>query len=214
MEEKSEDKIPAPGGLAGHPENATEHFPEDSHAPKSADSHSSTQVISPSPGSGQQTENMEVHKHPHHVTHKKKWAEYLLEFLMLFLAVFLGFIAENQREHFVEQKRAKEYAKNLLNDLRVDTNEIRRGIHWAEFTICAIDSLVTMASRGNITKNAPGKFYYYSTFLYRSFIIDWSRSTIDQLIQSGSLRYFKNKELIDLINRYYYSQNIINEQNH
>ena len=41
--------------------------------------------------------NMEVHKHPHHVTHKKKWGEYLLEFLMLFLAVFLGFVAENIR---------------------------------------------------------------------------------------------------------------------
>lgn len=25
----------------------------------------------------QQTENMEVHKHPHHVMHKKKWGEYL-----------------------------------------------------------------------------------------------------------------------------------------
>ncbi len=25
-----------------------------------------------------QTENMEVHKHPHHVTHKKKWGEYFL----------------------------------------------------------------------------------------------------------------------------------------
>ena len=29
----------------------------------------------------QETENMEVHKHPHHITHKKKWGEYLLEFL-------------------------------------------------------------------------------------------------------------------------------------
>jgi len=44
-----------------------------------------------------ETENMEVHKHPHHVTHKKKWTEYLLEFFMLFLAVFLGFVAENIR---------------------------------------------------------------------------------------------------------------------
>jgi len=35
-------------------------------------------------------ENMEVHKHPHHVAHKKKWEEYVLEFLMLFLAVFFG----------------------------------------------------------------------------------------------------------------------------
>ncbi len=29
---------------------------------------------------------MEVH-HPHHPTHKKKWSEYLIEFLMLFAAV-------------------------------------------------------------------------------------------------------------------------------
>src|SRR5436190_8650912 len=28
----------------------------------------------------QETENMEVHKHPHHVTQKKKWKGYLLEF--------------------------------------------------------------------------------------------------------------------------------------
>src|SRR6266540_1738543 len=69
----------------------------------------------------QETENMEVHKHPHHVTHKKKWGEYLLEFLMLFLAVFLGFIAENQREHIVEHQREKKFARRLLSDLRHDS---------------------------------------------------------------------------------------------
>ncbi|MEJ7674835.1 MAG: hypothetical protein WKF59_19600 [Chitinophagaceae bacterium] len=37
------------------------------------------------------SENMEVHKHPHHVTHKKKWGEYLLEFFMLFLSRVLRF---------------------------------------------------------------------------------------------------------------------------
>src|SRR3954464_15698984 len=69
----------------------------------------------------QETENMEVHKHPHHVTHKKKWGEYLLEFFMLFLAVFLGFIAENQREHIVEHQREKKFARRLLSDLRQDS---------------------------------------------------------------------------------------------
>src|SRR5215471_3000799 len=68
----------------------------------------------------QEIENMEVHKHPHHVTHKKKWIEYLLEFLMLFLAVFLGFVAENIREHKVENDRAKEFAISLVRDLNND----------------------------------------------------------------------------------------------
>jgi len=155
---------------------------------------------------------MEVHAHTH--TERKKWTHYLWEFLMLFLAVFCGFLAENQREHFVEHKRAKEYAKGLFADLRVDTNEIRRGSHWAEFTISSIDSIISITLNNTSKKEIPGTFYYHSTFLYYSFIIDWSRSTIDQLIQSGSLRYFKNKELVDLINLYYYAQNIINEQNH
>ena len=41
---------------------------------------------------------MEVH-HPHQPTHKKNWSEYIIEFVMLFAAVTLGFFAENVREH-------------------------------------------------------------------------------------------------------------------
>ena len=36
---------------------------------------------------------MEVHSHTH--TERKKFTHYLWEFLMLFLAVFCGFLAEN-----------------------------------------------------------------------------------------------------------------------
>src|SRR5450755_1114446 len=69
----------------------------------------------------QETENMEVHKHPHHLTHKKKWIEYLLEFLMIFLAVFLGFLAEYQLEHVIEKQRANDFALSLQRDLVTDT---------------------------------------------------------------------------------------------
>ena len=41
---------------------------------------------------------MEVHHHPH--VAKKNFKEYFLEFLMIFLAVTPGFVAENIREHF------------------------------------------------------------------------------------------------------------------
>ena len=41
---------------------------------------------------------MEVHHHPDLHHKKKKIKEYFLEFLMIFLAVTLGFIAENVRE--------------------------------------------------------------------------------------------------------------------
>ena len=132
---------------------------------------------------------------------------------MLFLAVFCGFLAENQREHYVENIRAKDYARSLLNDMREDTGELRRGIHQTKFIMSSIDSVVSMASAISTNEPVPGKFYYHSKFIFNGFRIDWSKSTIDQLIQSGNLRYFRNKDLIGAIQFYYYMQGIISEQN-
>lgn len=66
---------------------------------------------------------MEVH-HPHHPTHKKKWSEYILEFFMLFLAVTLGFFAENVREHQVVVERKNQNLEAMIEDLRRDSIQI------------------------------------------------------------------------------------------
>ena len=145
---------------------------------------------------------MEVHAHSH--SHgKKTWKAYFWEFLMLFLAVFCGFLAENQREHIVEEHRAKEYAKSLLNDLKEDTFELQSGINHIDFLISAIDSIVSIVSNNHDKTRLPGKFYYYCRLTSFSYPIDWNSSTLNQLIQSGNLRYFKNKELVNKINKYY-----------
>ncbi|HET6768602.1 MAG TPA: hypothetical protein VFH08_14420, partial [Chitinophagaceae bacterium] len=62
---------------------------------------------------------MEVHAHTH--TPGKKWTHYFWEFLMLFLAVFCGFLAEYQLEHKIERDKEKVYVQNLLDDLKSDT---------------------------------------------------------------------------------------------
>ena len=43
--------------------------------------------------------DMEIHHHPH-AHHKKKWTDYLFEFLMLFMAWV--FFVEKQREHYMK----------------------------------------------------------------------------------------------------------------
>ena len=87
---------------------------------------------------------MEVHKHPHHVTHKKKWGEYLLEFFMLFLAVFLGFVAENIREDSVEKHREKQFMVSLVKDLELDTSEISKSDNFRLQKIRALDSAINI----------------------------------------------------------------------
>ena len=61
---------------------------------------------------------MEVHHHAH--TSRKKWTHYFWEFLMLFLAVFYGFLAEYGLEHKIEKDREKQFIISLVNDIKAD----------------------------------------------------------------------------------------------
>src|SRR2546430_948566 len=84
-----------------------------------------------------------IHLHPDsHRDHKKKWTEYLLEFFMLFLAVFLGFLAENWREHIAETSREKEYVGSFIEDLKLDTASINANIVLRRNKINTLDSLI------------------------------------------------------------------------
>src|ERR1044071_1970059 len=74
---------------------------------------------------------MEVHAHTH--SERKKFTHYLWEFLMLFLAVFCGFLAENFREHQIEHQREKQYMVTMLEDLKADTALLRQALaYWNE----------------------------------------------------------------------------------
>lgn len=154
---------------------------------------------------------MEVHHHSH--TARKKWSHYFWEFLMLFLAVFCGFLAENQREHFVEAHRAKEYAKSLLNDMKEDTAEISGGIRQNSFLVKVLDSCISIGLNNTDNTSVPGVFYYYSRLATTAYSIDWNKSTLTQLVQSGNLRYFTNKELVNKINMYHALQGRIGSNN-
>ena len=156
---------------------------------------------------------MEVHAHSHTAdpdSHrgKKKWTHYLWEFLMLFLAVFCGFLAENQREHMVEHSRAKAYAKSLLQDLQNDTEDISKAASFEMLTVSMIDSLVDFVSDKSPAKKS-GQLYYYMRLAGHIYTVDWSKATLNQLINSGNLRYFTNSELVTKISAYSTHTNII-----
>ena len=147
-------------------------------------------------------DNMEVHKHPHHVTHKKKWAEYLLEFFMLFLAVFLGFLAENWREESVEHKREKQYMQSFIYDLRNDTANLNYGFPLKVQRINAIDSVFLFFEEHPDVIKIPGKVYRQ---MQRTL---WDRhyrrnsTTIDQLKNAGGMRLIRKKNIADSIAAY------------
>ena len=87
---------------------------------------------------------MEVHHHSHH---PKKWKEYLTEFVMLFVAVTLGFFAENQREHFVERHREVEYMESLMEDLSKDKEDLIAAKKFTEAQVLFQDTAIAILSK-------------------------------------------------------------------
>ena len=144
---------------------------------------------------------MEVHKHPHHVTHKKKWGEYFLEFIMLFLAVFLGFLAENLRERIVEHNTEIEYIHSLVEDLKSDTLQSKKVLIFLDSRIAGVDSLITALSSPGIIENSNNAYSLWSRNIGFPDFISNDR-TIQQLKNSGGLRLIRNKAVSDSIMMY------------
>jgi len=145
---------------------------------------------------------MEVHKHPHHVTHKKKWNEYLLEFLMLFLAVFLGFIAENIREDQAEKKRGEEYVKSFVEDLKKDTAQFRMLI--SEYTEADSATNQITSCYDTVNHHANSTVCLSTIISYLTGFTDYiyTDRTIQQLKNAGGLRLIQDKTVADSIISY------------
>jgi hypothetical protein len=142
---------------------------------------------------------MEVHAHSH--TPRKKWTHYFWEFLMLFLAVFCGFLAENQREHMVEHQREKTYMNNLLQDLKRDTAALAYEIKLRNQRRLYADSLISEIDLPE-TGELLTSLYHHAYSLTSIRIFGYSNTTIQQLKNSGSMRLIRNKEVADSINAY------------
>jgi hypothetical protein len=137
---------------------------------------------------------MEVHHHAH--TARKKWTHYFWEFLMLFLAVFCGFLAEYQLEHKIERHRATEYAASLHHDLTTDTTRFNQVASRLEFCIAKIDTLIHLLGLPEAVRNNPEDIYRLSVYAFIFPRSDANESTLQQLLNSGSLRYFRDDSLV------------------
>ncbi len=153
-------------------------------------------------------QEMEVHHHTHAAHGKKTWKDYFWEFLMLFLAVFCGFLAEYQLEHYIEKQRAAEFAVSLHRDVATDTAFINTTIEQSNYCSLYIDSLIILLANPVQLKEKTAEAYKYSVYAFAGPFYPPNESTLKQLLNSGALRYFKDNELVDTIK--YYS-NLVSE---
>ena len=154
-----------------------------------------------------QTEKMEVHHHPKidPGRHRdKKFKEYFLEFIMIFLAVTLGFFAENIREHLADKSKEREFIVSLKEDLVSDTAQLHTRLPVSDTLFEKLDSLYFLLQAAG--KGEPYDIHklYYMNFTYGfglSMFIPNNR-TISQIKNTGGFSLIKNKACRDSITVY------------
>ena len=147
---------------------------------------------------------MEVHHHSHH---PKKWKEYITEFVMLFAAVTLGFLAENLREHQIINHRIEQNKIAILKDLEADSVSISRVLAIEDScinTFNRINNILFLAKSNKINSDQlldsikmNDQLIAYSTTLYMN------NSSFKNMQSSGLLSYVVEGEFKNTLASYY-----------
>jgi hypothetical protein len=151
-----------------------------------------------------QTEkDMEVHHHTHASHGKKNWKDYFWEFLMLFLAVFCGFLAEYQLEHVIEHNREKQYIISLAEDLETDTAELKKAIGKCDSTALYSDSVLFFLTAYKPAQEIPVSFAAKMGLAGQRLTLINTDRTSSQLKNSGGMRLVRDKKISDEVLRYW-----------
>ncbi len=149
------------------------------------------------------TQDMEVHHHTHPGHHKKTWKDYFWEFLMLFLAVFCGFLAEYQLEHKIEKDREMQFIESLTYDLQNDISALDSVMTVERIAIKQLDTLMYFLNDPLLAKKSGDQLYYVARMGPRAQPFANNSRTFDQLRFSGSFRLIRNTAASNNIMGYY-----------
>ncbi len=137
---------------------------------------------------------METHgNHLHHAP-GGGWKHYMFEFVMLFLAVFCGFLAENFREHQVEKERGRQYLKSFYEDLKTDTAIIASHVAYEELKIEGFRNFRDCFTRVSDSRKEAACMLDLarSSIAYRPF--QMTDRTVRQLGNAGGFRLLEREE--------------------
>ena len=143
---------------------------------------------------------MEVHHHAHHA---KNWKEYISEFLMLFFAVFAGFLAESYLEYRTERHKEHDYLVSLMSDLKIDSADVSQKKANMIDVIKYGGKLSNVIYEDNWMDKYTDSVYIWSENMFTTEVtLQYADGTIDQLKNAGGFRLIRNNEITEKIKEY------------
>jgi len=156
-------------------------------------------IENPTPEIKQPLTTMEVHHHPE--VEKKSLKEYVLEGLMIFLAVTMGFFAENLRETISDNQKIHEYMQSMVSDLQSDISLYRSSVDFNQKSAQMIDTIINSLTAN---KNNKAKVYFMArTLTIGASVIAPNAKTFEQMKSSGTIRLVSYQRIADSIASYY-----------
>lgn len=152
---------------------------------------------------------MEVHHHPQLEHKPKPWKEYLLEGLMIFLAVTMGFFAESLREHLADGEREKQYMHAMVVDLQKDSVQIDNAIAYTRHAIVVLDSLFQCLHSPIFTDSVQFKLYQLNMKSGILVGFEFSDAASVQLKNTGGLRLIRDQEVANAIIHYWAMREVV-----
>ena len=147
---------------------------------------------------------MEVHHHAHH---PKNWKEYITEFIMLFAAVTLGFLAENIREHQIINHKTNQNLQSIVLDLKKDSVLIQQRLKEYTKASILLEKLNVLSIHYHSSNISKDEFLDSALNINTNLVFGTSfyinNSSYKNTISSGSFSNISSLELKRTISDYY-----------
>jgi hypothetical protein len=142
------------------------------------------------------------------------WTKYIFEFVLIFLAVFLGFLADNFRDEYLEKQEANKLAKSFYEELRSDSVAVASRVEGRIRKEQAIDYLVSFLKDSSLSTESKALSinFLWATTVRTPTIFTTRTVVLEQLKSSGSIRYFKSDYLQKLVGDLSVAIDYINER--
>jgi hypothetical protein len=151
--------------------------------------------------SQQNQTQMEVHHHPRLEHKSRPVKEYLLEGLMIFIAVMMGFIAESIRVSITDSEHVNQLTSQLVQDLKADTARLNKIWNFETQVVKSNDTLIELLQKP-LQKNDIKRMQKLIADSHSMWPFHPSAGAISAIKNELSLKQFSNSEIISYIAKY------------
>lgn len=136
----------------------------------------------------------------------KNWGKYVFEFLMLFLAVTLGFFVDNMRGEIADRNLERQHMRSLFADLQQDTTLFRNQVRELKDVTKICDSVILLAGKSQFSTHDLQRLYFLTRRMNpRIAPIFVNDRAYDEMRSSGALRLIHSRNIADSISLYYFT---------